>query len=98
LAPALSADGRLVAFESGATNMVSGDSNAKKDVFLHDRGTTTTVRVSVASGGAQGNGDSSAAAITPGGTLVAFESLATNLVPATRTASATCSCAISPRA
>jgi cysteine-rich repeat protein len=61
--------------------MVPGDSNGKKDVFVHDRSSTTTVRVSVASGGGQGNGDSSVAAIVADGTLVAFESLSTNLVP-----------------
>ncbi len=81
LAPALSADGRFVAFESGATNIVPGDSNSRKDVFLHDRGTVTTIRVSVESSGVQGNGDSGAAALTADATLAAFESLSTNLTP-----------------
>jgi cysteine-rich repeat protein len=81
LAPALSGDGRLVAFESGATNLVPGDSNARKDVFVHDRAAVTTVRVSLGPGGVQGNGDSSAAALAASAALVAFESLATNLVP-----------------
>jgi cysteine-rich repeat protein len=80
LAPALSADGHLVAFESGATNIVSGDSNSRKDVFVHDRSAATTVRVSVATGGVQGNGDSSGASLAASAPLVAFESLATNLV------------------
>src|SRR6266568_2731778 len=56
--PALSADGRFVAFDSAATNLVAGDTNAVSDVFVHDRQTGTTERVSVASGGAQGNGNS----------------------------------------
>ena len=80
-APALSGDGSLVAFESGATNLVPGDSNSRKDVFVHDRATLATVRVSLGPSGTQGNGDSSAAAIAAGAALVAFESLATNLVP-----------------
>ena len=38
--PAISADGRFVAFYSGATDLVSGDTNAAADVFVHDRGTS----------------------------------------------------------
>src|SRR6267142_743905 len=54
----ISADGRYVAFESSATNLVPGDTNGFKDVFVRDRQTGTTVRVSVDSGGLQGNGNS----------------------------------------
>jgi len=43
----ISGDGRLVVFESEATNLVAGDKNSASDVFLHDRVTGTTVRVSL---------------------------------------------------
>src|SRR5436309_4754669 len=56
LGSALSADGRFVAFDSDASDLVAGDTNGVSDVFVHDRQTGTTERVSVASGGAQGNG------------------------------------------
>ncbi len=79
-APALSADGRFVAFESFATNLVGADTNGLRDVFVHDRQTTTTTRVSVDSSGAQANGDSYAPSISGDGRLVAFVSSATNLV------------------
>src|SRR5438093_5047967 len=59
LSSALSADGRFVAFVSAATDLVAADTNGVSDVFVHDRQTGTTERVSVASGGAQGNGSSS---------------------------------------
>src|SRR5204863_6461216 len=58
LGSALSADGRFVAFDSAATDLVAGDTNGVSDVFVHDRQTGTTERVSVASDGAQGNGSS----------------------------------------
>ena len=79
--PAISADGRFVAFKSDATNLVPGDTNDSDDIFVHDRQTGTTRRVSVSSGGAQGNGDSLSPAISADGRFVAFESCATNLVP-----------------
>src|SRR5206468_8005529 len=78
--PALSADGRFVAFHNTATNLVAGDTNGKTDVFVHDRQTGTTERVSVASDGTQGNGPSSGAALSADGGLVAFHGTATNLV------------------
>src|SRR5438477_10465809 len=56
--PSLSADGRYVAFDSQASNLVKGDTNGAIDVFVHDRLTGTTERVSVAGNGKQGNGDS----------------------------------------
>src|SRR5436190_4149115 len=58
LGSALSADGRFVAFDSSATDLVAADTNGVSDVFVHDRQTGTTERVSVASDGAQGNGGS----------------------------------------
>src|SRR5689334_21651275 len=54
----LSADGRYVAFASEADNLVGGDTNAKRDVFVRDRLTGTTERVSVAASGAEANDDS----------------------------------------
>lgn len=79
--PAISADGWHVAFTSNASNLVSGDTNARGDVFVHDRQSGTTERVSVASSGAQAGGASSAPAISADGRYVAFESVAANLVP-----------------
>src|SRR6266446_2495738 len=78
--PALSADGRFVAFHDTATNLVAGDTNGATDVFVHDRQKGTTERVSVASDGTQGNGPSSGAALSGDGGLVAFHGTATNLV------------------
>jgi surface antigen len=77
--PALSGDGRYVAFVSEASNLVAGDTNAKADVFLHDMQTDTTVLVSRSSA-SSGNGDSSDPAISRDGRFVAFESAASNLV------------------
>jgi hypothetical protein len=77
----LSADGRFVAFDSFATNLVPGDTNNRRDVFVRDRQGGTTRRVSLGSGGAQGNGDSVLPSISAGGRFVAFISGATNLVP-----------------
>lgn len=76
----LSGDGRRVAFESRASNLVLGDSNSVPDVFVFDRIAASPVRVSVSSAGAQGNAASSQAALAAGGQYAAFESLASNLV------------------
>ena len=81
LARALSADGRFVAFASAATNLVPGDTNGTATCSCATGATGTTERVSVASGGAQGNGDSYRPAISADGRYVAFVSDATNLVP-----------------
>lgn len=80
IAPNLSADGRYVAFESLASNLVVGDTNNAWDVFVHDRLAGTTVRVSVGAGGVQGDADSRRASISADGRFVAFASEATNLV------------------
>ena len=81
--PAISADGRFVAFDSFADNLVPGDTNNESDVFVHDRKTEVTERVSVDSAGNQGNGhpSSNEPAISADGRFVAFVSLADNLVP-----------------
>ena len=79
--PAISGDGRYVVFTSFATNLVSGDTNGKRDIFLHDRQTGATERVSVASDGTQGNNFSSDPAVSNDGRYVVFSSWASNLVP-----------------
>jgi Tol biopolymer transport system component len=78
--PAISADGRFVAFESHASNLVFGDTNGHRDVFVRDRLNGTTERVSVSSAGTQGDGLSVAPAISADGRYVAFQSYASNLV------------------
>jgi Tol biopolymer transport system component len=78
---AISADGRFVAFESGASNLVPGDTNDAQDIFVRDRQTGRTERVSIGRGGAQSNGFSTGPAISANGRFVAFASNATNLVP-----------------
>ena len=78
--PSLSGDGRYVAFTSEATNWVAGDTNGVEDVFVHDRVAGTTVRVSVATGGAQGNGPSTQGWISEDGRYVVFGSDASNRV------------------
>jgi len=81
LASALSADGRFVAFSSYASNLVPGDTNALPDIFVHDRQTGQTTRVSLDSGGTQSNGASGGGcSISSDGRWVAFSSQATNLV------------------
>src|SRR6266540_627603 len=79
-ATAISADGRFVAFTSGSTNLVAGDTNETSDAFVHDRLTGVTERVSVSSTGAEGNLGSGATSISADGRFVAFVSYATNLV------------------
>jgi len=78
--PAVSADGRFVAFYSDASNLVTGDENGSRDVFVNDRQTGETTRVSVDSAGAEANDDSFAPAISADGRFVAFSSAASNLV------------------
>lgn len=80
-APAISRDGNFVAFASAATNLVLGDTNRRIDIFVCDRHTGALERVSVSSGGEQGDGDSILPAISEHGRFVAFKSLADNLVP-----------------
>jgi hypothetical protein len=86
--PSISSDGRYVAFASDASNLVAGDSNGKRDIYVHDRQTGTTERVSVDSSAVEGNGDSGyggvggngGLAISGNGFVVAFASTASNLV------------------
>ena len=78
--PSISADGRYVAFWSDATNLVEGDTNGTYDVFVRDRQTGKTERVSLNTAGQEGNGVSVGHSISADGRYVAFDSSATNLV------------------
>ena len=80
-APAISADGRFVVFESQAENLVPGDKNQTKDIFVKDRLTGAVEIASVDSDGNQSNDWSDAQSISADGRFVAFRSLASNLVP-----------------
>jgi len=77
----ISANGRRVAFDSGATNLVAGDNNGVFDIFLRDVALGETTLVSIAHDGSASNGDSLNPRITRDGRRVFFESDATNLVP-----------------
>ena len=79
--PTISADGRFVAFQSDAFNLVPGDTNNRSDIFVRDLSTNTTTRVSVDSTGNQANGGSAEPSISADGRFVAFQSDAFNLVP-----------------
>jgi len=79
--PFISPDGRFVVFQSRASNIVPGDTNSSRDVFVRDRLTNTTTRVSVDSAGNQGNSNAGIPSISPDGRFVVFDSLASNIVP-----------------
>ena len=90
--PGISGDGRFIAFESDATNLVSNDTNGARDVFVHDTclGASSgcvpgTTRVSVASDGTQANNYSEGSSLSADGRYIAFVSYATNLVAAADT-------------
>ena len=78
--PSISADGRYVAFVSNASNLVGGDTNLRPDIFVYDTVANTTTRISVASDGTQGNGDSAYPSISADGSRVAYWSNASTLV------------------
>lgn len=85
-APSVSEDGRYICFSSAASNLVSGDTNARSDVFVRDRVGETTVRVSTTASGGQvsggaGTGVLTGQAISADGRYVAMESDSTSLVP-----------------
>ena len=79
-APSISAGAAYVAFGSIASNLVMHDTNGVRDVFVHQSGPRTTIRVSVASDGTQGDGTSRNPSISADGRYVAFSSFASNLV------------------
>ena len=79
--PGISADGLYIVFESDATDLVPNDTNGVTDIFVHDRLTSQTRRVSVASDGTQAvGGGSYNPCISGDGRFAAFSSDATNLV------------------
>ena len=79
--PAISSDGRYVAFESDATNLVAGDGNGARDIFVKDLQTGAIWCASTNAQGVAGNGVSSSADISADGRYVTFQSDAPNLVP-----------------
>ena len=78
--PLLSADGRVVAFTSEATNLVPGDTTQGLDGFVHDLATGATARVSVATDGSEADGPSWVESISQDGRFVGITSSAPNLV------------------
>jgi len=82
--PSISSDGRYIAFASDATNLIGAgnDTNGVTDIFLHDRLTNLTTRVSVATGGTEGDNNSLNPVISSDGRFIAFASDATNLIGA----------------
>ena len=79
--PAISADGRFVAFRSGATNLVTGDTNGQTDIFVRDRRSGITTRASVGPNGRQADAGSYNVSISATGRYIAFSSVASNLAP-----------------
>jgi hypothetical protein len=75
---AISANGRFVSFWSEATNLVRGDTNGVSDIFVHDRTTGRTFRVSVNARERQGNNGCGGSALSNNGRFVMFSSDATN--------------------
>jgi len=78
--PSISDDGRYVAFNSTAHDLVNDDLNGFNDVFVHDRLTGETTLVSRHGDGTQANNDSGDPSISADGRFVAFSSYATNLI------------------
>jgi subtilisin family serine protease len=76
--PSISADGLFVAFVSSATNLVSGDNNDSRDIFVYDRQAAAIERVSVTNIGVEGDNDSYYPSISADGQFVAFNSSAEN--------------------
>lgn len=79
--PALSGDGRYVAFTTSTATVVPGDTNAHADVFVYDRSTGATRRVSVSAARQQANGDSDYVSINANGRYIAYWTNAGNLAP-----------------
>lgn len=78
--PVVSADGRFVAFSSDADNLVPGDTNGYRDVFVRDRFLNITERVSISTSGQEGNYYSYEPAVSADGRYIVFTSFASNLV------------------
>jgi Tol biopolymer transport system component len=80
-APVVNDGGRYVAFSSNASALVAGDTPGTSDIFRRDVSTATTLRVTEGNNGAQPDGQSYGADISPSGSVVAYTSGAANLVP-----------------
>ncbi|MFT3954125.1 MAG: hypothetical protein QM722_06945 [Piscinibacter sp.] len=80
LSPAISADGRWVVFDSGATNLVGGDANGARDIFVKDMVSGEVRLVSTNAAGIQGSGTNELAQISADGRWISFRSTATTLV------------------
>jgi len=78
--PVISAGGAFVVFASDATNLITGDTNGNKDIFLLERATGAVTRVSVGFGGTEPDGDSGRPVVSTDGRYIAFRSDATNLI------------------
>jgi hypothetical protein len=79
---AMGRNGTLIAFASAASNLVGGDTNGMRDVFVRNLRTRVTTRIDLGPGGVQANGDSfGPLAMSGDGRFVAFESDSSNLVP-----------------
>lgn len=79
--PSVSGNGQFVAFRSEASNLLPGDTNSKRDVFVRDMTAGTTVLVSRGVGGVAANGESDSPSISADGNYVVFSSVASNLSP-----------------
>lgn len=77
--PSASSDGRFIAFDSLASNLVGRDANEASDVFVHDLRNKTTRRISVGAGGAEANDNSFDPVVSDDGRVIAFWSKASNL-------------------
>jgi Tol biopolymer transport system component len=77
--PSITTDGTKIAFVSWASDLVTGDTNGKQDVFVRDMVAGTTTLQSLSAGGGQANRDSFDPSISPEGGFVGFRTDATNL-------------------
>lgn len=80
LSSSISSDGRYITFESYATNLINGDTNAKEDIFLKDTQTGAVTLISSSSSGTIGDGASVSPVISTDGRYVVFESYSSNLI------------------
>src|SRR5207302_1089011 len=79
LAPIVSSDGNFVAFASDATNLVTGDTNGKRDIFIRDRAGAKTALASISTSSGAADDGSESGWMSGQGLAIAFESLASNV-------------------
>lgn len=75
----IAGEGRYVVFASRASDLVAGDGNGFRDIFLHDRATLTTARIAQPGAGAESDSNSTAPDVSDDGRWIVFESQASNL-------------------